>query len=123
MLPAAPARSGTVRCDASAPRDTHLISPLLSRLSTVGTYRLLQLKCPRLFKKRKERKKEDVQQSSNGWDLGCPIALTGSWTCWLRRAVLVRRLQTPRHREETTRMPRSGATRRMALGMSFRSSL
>lgn len=120
MLPAAPTRAGTTHCDASAPWDTHLTSPLLSHLSTVGTYRLLQLKCPHLFKK---RKKEDIQQSSNGWDLGCPIALTGSWMCWLHRAVLVRRLQTPRHREETTRMPRSGATRRMALGMSFRSSL
>lgn len=52
-----------------------------------------------------------------------PLALTSSWALWLRPAVRVRRRQMPRHREEATRMPRSGATMRTVLGTSFRSSL
>lgn len=38
-------------------------------------------------------------------------------------ACLLRRLHRPRQMDDTTRTPRSGATSRMALGMSFRSNL
>lgn len=54
---------------------------------------------------------------------GPPAALTSSRVCWRRWESRVRRPQRPRHTEETTRMPRSGATSRTVLGMSFRSNL